>query len=108
VRSVTLNEKSVNTEMLGSVTVYVAFYFLIIVLTTLVCSLDNIDLLSTLTAVVSAMSNIGPGLGIVGPMGSFASFSGFSKVLLSLVMLTGRLEIFPMVMILVPAVWKKR
>ena len=54
------------------------------------------------------MNNIGPGLDLVGPMGNYAAFSGFSKLVLSADMLIGRLEIFPMLMLLVPATWKAR
>ena len=61
----------------------------------------------TLTAVLTCINNVGPGLGIVGPTGSFADFSGFSKLVLSLTMLVGRLEIFPMIMLFSPSVWRR-
>ena len=54
------------------------------------------------------MSNVGPGLGAVGPVEDFTGYSPFSKVVLSLLMLAGRLEIFPMLALFHPAIWKKQ
>ena len=59
------------------------------------------------TAVIATLSNIGPGLGMVGPTGNFAAFSDVSKLVLSLCMLIGRLEIFPMLMLFSPSAWRK-
>ena len=56
----------------------------------------------------SCMNNIGPGLEIVGPMGNFSSFSYASKLLLSFDMLAGRLELFPMLLLFSPSIWKRR
>ena len=53
------------------------------------------------------MNNIGPGLAAVGPMSNFSAYSDFSKLLLSLNMLLGRLEIFPIIIAFVPSVWKR-
>ena len=53
-------------------------------------------------------ANVGPGLEIVGPMGNFSSFSPWSKLLLSFDMLVGRLEIFPMLLLFAPSIWKRR
>lgn len=73
-----------------------AAYFIIICLITLVVSIDGFDLTTNLTAVLSCFNNIGPGLNGVGPMENFGGYSDWVQVLLSFVMLTGRLEIFPM------------
>ena len=54
------------------------------------------------------MSNIGPGLSLIGPTGNFTIFSPFSKVVLTVVMLLGRLEIYPLFMLASPLLWKKR
>ncbi len=91
-------------------TIYNTFsYFFIlagfIIGSTLLISLDNMDFDSTFSAVMACINNIGPGLGVVGPMGSYASLSNLSKVVLILDMLLGRLEIFPMLMLLAPSVW---
>ena len=71
----------------------------------LLVSLDNMDFDSTFSAVLACINNIGPGLGIVGPMGSYAALSPLSKLVLILDMLLGRLEIFPMLMLFAPSVW---
>ena len=58
------------------------------------------------TGVLSCLSNIGPGLSLVGPMGGFWMFSDFSKIVLSAAMLIGRLEIFPVLVLFSPSLWK--
>ena len=65
--------------------------------------------MTNFTASLTCISNVGPGLGnIVGPAGNFSSFSNFSKFVLSLTMITGRLEIFPMLALFDYKVWKTR
>lgn len=63
---------------------------------TLIISLDGLDFTTNLTAVLSCFNNIGPGLNQVGPMANFSVYSDWVQVILSVAMLTGRLEIFPM------------
>jgi len=63
---------------------------------------------TSFVAVLACFNNVGPGLGINGPTGNYAGFSGFTKLLLSMLMLTGRLEIYPVLMLFVPSFWKKR
>ena len=67
---------------------------------TLVVSLDGFDLTTNLTAVLSCFNNIGPGLNMVGPVQNFSIYSDWAQVVLSIAMLTGRLEIFPMFLLL--------
>ena len=74
----------------------------------LLISVDGFTTEENLTAVVATFNNIGPGLGMVGPAGNFSQFSYFSKVVLSLCMLFGRLEIFPMLLLFSPQAWKPR
>ena len=59
------------------------------------------------TAVTACFNNIGPGFGKVGPMGSFADYSVISKIILTISMLLGRLEIFPLIILALPATWSK-
>ena len=81
----------------------------IVFLTTLLISLEgNGDVISNFTASLSAINNTGPGLGAVGPTQNFSGYSYFAKVLLSLVMLAGRLEIFPMLVLFSPTTWRRR
>lgn len=103
----TMNGRIVEHETIRGVNVYVAAYFLIFVIALLIISIDNLDFTTNFTAVATTINNIGPGLNLVGPTGNFSVYSGLSKVVLSIAMLIGRLEIFPMLMIFVPTTWKK-
>ena len=71
-------------------------------------SFENFGFETNFTAVVSCFNNVGPGLGAVGPAGSYVAYSDFSKILLSFAMLLGRLEIFPLLIALSPANWFKK
>lgn len=94
--TVRLDGKAVDKKTLNSTRIYAAAYLIIICVTTLILSLDGLDLTTNLTAILACINNIGPGLGLVGPANNFAVYSDWAQVLLSAVMLTGRLEIFPM------------
>ena len=74
----------------------------------LVIGLDNFSFGTTLTAVISCVNNIGPGLEAVGPMGNFSAFSNLSKLVLSFCMILGRLEMFPILVLFSRNAWKKR
>lgn len=93
---------------LRSVMIFFAAYAFIFAVSTLLIAVDNYDLTTNFTAVAATLNNIGPGLELVGPMGNFADFSPFSKLLLSFDMLVGRLEIFPMLLLFAPSIWKRR
>lgn len=87
---------------------YYMLYALIAMASCLLLSLEGHDLETTVTSVIACLSNIGPGLNLVGPMGNFGFWSAPSKLLLCLCMLLGRLEIFPMLMLFAPGVWAPR
>ena len=72
----------------------------------LIISLDNFDFVTNFTAVASTLNNIGPGLSLVGPTGNFGMYSDLSKIVMVFDMLAGRLEIFPMLVLLSPYTWK--
>jgi len=93
--TVRVDGKSVDKETLNSTKIYAGTYLILICVFTWLLSLDGKDLTTNLTAVLSCFNNIGPGLGLVGPMNNFSIYSDWAKVLLSVAMLTGRLEIFP-------------
>ncbi|MBR6524027.1 MAG: TrkH family potassium uptake protein [Clostridia bacterium] len=97
----------VEHETVRSINVFIASYLVILVVSVLLISVDNFDFTTNVTAVISAINNIGPGLGGVGPTQNFSAYSSFSKVILSLNMLIGRLEIFPMLILFSPFTWKK-
>ncbi len=98
--TVRLNGKPVDKKTLGSTRIYAAAYLILICVFTLIISLDGFDLTTNLTAVLSCFNNIGPGLNLVGPVQNFSIYSDWVQVVLSIVMLTGRLEIFPMFLLL--------
>lgn len=103
--------KRVDEQTLSSVTTYFAVYMICILSIFVLLSFEQNPIFNTetnFTAAVSCFNNIGPGLGGVGPAESFGAYSDFSKILLSLAMLLGRLEIFPLILGLNPMVWKKR
>lgn len=94
--TVRLDGKPVGGRTLESTRIYAATYMVLICIFTLLLSLDGLDFTTNVTAVITCFNNIGPGLNLVGPMSNFSVYSDWAKVLLSFVMLTGRLEIFPM------------
>ncbi|MBP0959869.1 MAG: TrkH family potassium uptake protein, partial [Oscillospiraceae bacterium] len=65
------------------------------------------DPITAFTSVAATFNNIGPGLRIVGPTGNYADFCPLSKFIFSLAMLTGRLELFPIITLFAPSTWKK-
>ncbi len=99
--------RAVDEGILSQVQVFFFGYLCVILLATLIISLDGFSLETNLTAALATVSNIGPGLGIIGPAGSFADYSNLSKWVLSACMLIGRLEIYPMLLLLVPSTWKR-
>ena len=81
---------------------------IIVGISILLISLDGYDFATTISAVAVTFNNVGPGFGMVGPLGSFAEFSNLSKLVLSFDMLLGRLEIFPILMLFMPQLYKRR
>ena len=76
--------------------IYFIAYILILIVSVLLISINNFDFTTSFTGVLTTLNNVGPGLNLVGPMENFGLYSDWVKVVLSLAMLTGRLEIFPM------------
>ena len=83
-------------------------YLLVFTVSCLLLSLEQFDLITIFTSVGSCLNNIGPGLEVVGPMGNCADFSAWAKLLLSFDMLAGRLEIFPMLLLCAPSIWRRK
>ena len=107
VNVVRLDGHAVDAEMLSSVRVYFAIYILIVCVSVLLLSLDGFDFATNMAAELACFNNIGPGIGLVGPMSNYGHFSNACKMLLSFNMLLGRLEIFPMLIVFTPSVWKQ-
>ena len=107
VNRVMVNGKAVDDETLRGSLIFFFLYILMLIVGTLLVSFDGFDTTTNFTAVLSCLSNIGPGLGLVGPMGNFAMYSIFSKIVLTAAMLIGRLEIFPILILFSPSLWKR-
>lgn len=107
VATIKMDGRPVDEVTISRVLVFFFGYLLIILVAMLIVSVDNFSFETNLTAVLSAVSNIGPGLGAVGPTGNFAGFSILSKWVLSICMLVGRLEIYPILMLFAPSIWRK-
>lgn len=99
--------KVVDYNIISSVKNYFFVYMVVFTGALLFISLDGFDLVSNFTAVATTIGNVGPGFAKVGPMGNFADYSAFSKIILSFTMLFGRLEIYPMMILLAPTFWKR-
>ena len=108
VTTVRFEGKPLTDRTIRSVHLFLTVYILIFTISVLLLSLDRFDLTTTFTAVAACINNIGPGLEVVGPMGNHAQFSPAAKLLLSFDMLVGRLEIFPMLLLFAPSIWKRR
>ena len=103
-----MDGKVVSEDTLSGVTAYMMTYLAIMATSVLILAADGFDFETTVTAMISCLNNIGPGLGLVGPTGNFSEFSILSKLVLSADMLLGRLEIFPILMLFTPSLWRKK
>jgi trk system potassium uptake protein TrkH len=108
VSSVQFEGKKVEDSTINSVSLYFAFYIIIFFAIFIIISFEPFDFETNFTAVSACFNNIGPGFGGVGPMSSFAGYSDAATLLLTLAMLLGRLEIFPILLLFTPSMWKKR
>jgi len=104
---VKLDGKVVGEFTLNSISIFTCTYFIISLLATVIVSLDNFSFATSLSAALTCMSNVGPGLNMVGPSGNFAAFSDLSKIVLSACMVIGRLEIFPILVLFSRGAWKR-
>ena len=107
VNTVKLDGHTVDESILSGVQGFFFAYILVLLAAMAIVSLDGFSFETSFTAVLATLSNIGPGLGMVGPVGNYAAFSNLSKIVLSLCMLIGRLEVFPILMLFSPSAWKK-
>lgn len=108
VNYVRMEGHKVPDQVVKSTLAYFGLACLILIAGFVLVSIDNKDFTTSATSVVSCFMNIGPGLNLTGPAGNFALFSHFSKIVLSVMMLLGRLEIFPILLLVFPKTWKRR
>ena len=104
---VRINGKSVAPQIISNILAFVVIYMLITILSTIIISALGYDLSTSLGAVAATLGNIGPGIGLVGPIENYAHFPIFGKWFLSFLMLIGRLELFTVLILFSPAFWKK-
>lgn len=107
VKIVKFEGKQVEHETIRGVNTYLVTFVFLFAVSMLIISLDNFSFTTNFTAVTTTLNNMGPGLEMVGPTGSFADFSVLSKIVLILDMLLGRLEIFPLLILFAPATYKR-
>ena len=107
VKRVKVEGKPVEHEAIRSINVYLTTYVVIFALSVFAISLEGKDLITTFTSVAATINNIGPGLELVGPSASFAHMTDLSKWVLIFDMLAGRLELFPMLILFHPTIWKQ-
>lgn len=103
-----VNGKMLSPDVIAGVTSFFFLYLVIFVTGTLLISLEGIDLISSISSVACTLGNIGPGFGFVGPTTTFSAFSAPSKLLFSLLMLLGRLELYTIFILMMPAFWQER
>lgn len=108
IRKIRMDGHVVEHSTLRSTNVFLVIYFILLMLSTLIISLDEFDFTTNFTAVVSCLNNIGPGLNRVGPAQNFSIFSPLSKIVLIFDMLAGRLELFPLMILFMPSTWRKK
>ena len=105
---ITIDGQSVDEKALTSAHMFQVAYLMILIAGTLVVSLDVLGFTEAFVAALTCISNVGPGLGALGPMANFASLPWFSKLVLAVIMLMGRLELMPLLVLLSPSTWRNK
>jgi trk system potassium uptake protein len=104
---VRLDRQAVDPAIISNVLAFIVFYIMIFVVSVVIMSSLNLDIETSMGAVVASISNIGPGLGSVGPSASFAHIPDAGKWFLAFLMLIGRLELFTVIILFTPVFWRK-
>lgn len=107
VKKLHINGHELAHETIRTVNAYMVVYLMVFVISVLLISFENHDLVTNFSAVATTLNNTGPGLDLVGPTSNFAFFSSPGKLVLIFDMLAGRLELFPMLLLFSPVTWKK-
>ena len=108
VKLVQLDGKTVDNSVITEVFAFFAVYIIIYLLCIIIVSFDGFDFETVTSAVASCLGNVGPGLGLAGPIGNYGMFSATSKLAMTLAMLFGRLEIFPLFIAFIPSVYRHK
>lgn len=108
ITTITFENEPVGEDLQKGIAHYLTAYMFILVFGVLIIAVDGHSFITNVTTVVTCLNNVGPGLDLVGPAGNFSVFSQFSKIALSFIMLAGRLEIFPILILFTPKMWSCR
>lgn len=108
VHPICLDGQRVEESTVSAVSLFFFAYTVILLVAAAIISLDEISFVSAFSAAMTALSNVGPGLAQVGPTRNFGFLSDLSKLTLSWTMLLGRLEIMPLLVLLMPSVWRRK
>jgi trk system potassium uptake protein TrkH len=100
--------KTVDDEIVDNTLIFFFVYILILFISTVILSLDNFDFMTTFSAALASISNIGSGFELIGPLGNFSQFSNLSKLTMTMCMIIGRLEVLPVIALFSPAMWNKQ
>ena len=107
VRKIKMDGKPVEHEVVRATNVFFITFIIVFTVSVFIISFENNDFITTFTSVAATINNIGPGLELVGPTGNYSSFTDFSKYVLIFDMLAGRLELFPLLILFHPSIWKE-
>ena len=101
-------DKTIHDDTIASISSFFALYIIIFIIGTVLISLEGLDLVSSASSVAATLGDVGPGFGFVGPTHTYSAFSNYSKLLLCLFMLLGRLELFTIIALFAPNNWKNQ
>ncbi|MBO8143296.1 MAG: TrkH family potassium uptake protein [Thermodesulfobacterium sp.] len=107
VTSIKINDRTLNQEICDSIWTFIFLAFIVWIISSIMVSATGLDVLTSLSSVASALNNVGPALGKAGPTTTYASFPVLAKWVLVFCMLVGRLEYYTVLILFVPAFWKK-
>ena len=107
IKKIKMDGKPIEHEIIRATNVYFITFIVIFSISLFIISWEEKDLVTNFTAVAATLNNIGPGLAMVGPVQNFGHFTALSKYVLMFDMLAGRLELFPMLLLFVPTIWKE-
>ncbi len=107
VTPIRLGDKVVSEDVMRNITGFFFLYISIFVISSFIMTILGLDIVSAMASVAATLGNVGPGLGLVGPVQSFAVIPPLGKIVLTLCMLLGRLEIYTVLILIVPEFWRK-
>lgn len=107
IKKIKMDGKPIEHEVVRATNVFLITFVMLFAFSVFILSFEETDLLTNFTAIAATINNIGPGLNQVGPTCNFGSFSVLSKFVMMFDMLAGRLELFPMLLLFYPPLWKE-